>query len=206
VTDQVRRLKNARNRKFESISLQQRVTSKPDFKGEGRDHGRGITIRDTEPTQTKRSWTALTPGTFSAATRRAARSRSSVIVPLSTTTQSHSRSPRFARAGAWSCRRWALSGSRRAGQNCCRPGTRNAGDLGHNSAIGRCGQVYGVEHRGEVAGRGVDEQSGAAFYPINDEAVTAAYKRPIGGSSEPAKFEWPALLRKLDRIAPSYKQ
>ena len=50
------------------------------------DHGRGITIPDTESTQTRRSWTALTPGTFSAATRRAARSRSSVIVPLSTTT------------------------------------------------------------------------------------------------------------------------
>jgi len=50
------------------------------------------------------------------------------------------------------------------------------------------------------------QQSGAAFYPINDEAVTAVYLRPIGGGSEPAKFEWPALLRKLDRIAPSYKQ
>jgi ribulose-5-phosphate 4-epimerase/fuculose-1-phosphate aldolase len=49
------------------------------------------------------------------------------------------------------------------------------------------------------------QQSGAAFCPINDEAVTA-YKRPMGGSSEPARFEWPALLRKLDRIAPSYKQ
>jgi ribulose-5-phosphate 4-epimerase/fuculose-1-phosphate aldolase len=50
------------------------------------------------------------------------------------------------------------------------------------------------------------QQSGAAFYPINDEAVTAAYRRPIGGNTEPAKVEWPALLRKLDRIAPSYKQ
>jgi len=50
------------------------------------------------------------------------------------------------------------------------------------------------------------QQSGAAFHAITDEAVTAAYRRPIGGSSEPAKFEWPALLRKLDRIAPSYKQ
>jgi hypothetical protein len=38
------------------------------------------------------------------------------------------------------------------------------------------------------------------------EVVTAAYSRPIGSRSEPAKFEWPALLRKLDRIDPSYKQ
>jgi ribulose-5-phosphate 4-epimerase/fuculose-1-phosphate aldolase len=50
------------------------------------------------------------------------------------------------------------------------------------------------------------QQSGAAFHPITDEVVTAAYKRPIGGSSEPAKVEWPALLRKLDRIDPSYKE
>jgi hypothetical protein len=44
-----------------------------------------------------------------------------------------------------------------------------------------------------------------AFYPIADEAVTAAYSRPTG-RNEPAKFEWPGLLRKLDRIDPSYKQ
>jgi hypothetical protein len=50
------------------------------------------------------------------------------------------------------------------------------------------------------------QQSGAAFYPINDEAVTAAYNRPVGGNTEPAKVEWPALLRKFDRIDPSYKQ
>jgi hypothetical protein len=30
-TDELRRLKNARNRKFESISLQQRVVCEPDF-------------------------------------------------------------------------------------------------------------------------------------------------------------------------------
>jgi hypothetical protein len=50
------------------------------------------------------------------------------------------------------------------------------------------------------------QQSGAAFYPIADEAVTAAYSRPTGARNDPAKFEWPALLRKLDRIDPSYKQ
>ena len=50
------------------------------------------------------------------------------------------------------------------------------------------------------------QQSGAAFNPITDEVVTAAFNRPNGGRNEPGKFEWPALLRKLDRIDPSYKQ
>ena len=50
------------------------------------------------------------------------------------------------------------------------------------------------------------QQSGAAFHPITDEVVSAAYNRPTGGRNEPANFEWPALLRKLDRIDPSYKQ
>ena len=50
------------------------------------------------------------------------------------------------------------------------------------------------------------QQSGAAFHPITDEVVSAASKRPTGGRNEPAKFEWPALLRKLDRIDQSYKQ
>jgi ribulose-5-phosphate 4-epimerase/fuculose-1-phosphate aldolase len=50
------------------------------------------------------------------------------------------------------------------------------------------------------------QQSGAAFHAITDEVVSAASNRPTGGRNEPAKFEWPALLRKLDRIDPSYKQ
>ena len=50
------------------------------------------------------------------------------------------------------------------------------------------------------------QQSGAAFNPITDKVVTAAFNRPNGGRNEPGKFEWPALLRKLDRINPSYKQ
>jgi ribulose-5-phosphate 4-epimerase/fuculose-1-phosphate aldolase len=50
------------------------------------------------------------------------------------------------------------------------------------------------------------QQSGAAFNPITDEVVTAAFNRPSGGRNEPGKFEWPALVRKLDRIDPSYKQ
>ena len=50
------------------------------------------------------------------------------------------------------------------------------------------------------------QQSGAAFHPITDEVVSAAYHRPTGGRNELDKFEWPALLRKLDRIDPSYRQ
>jgi ribulose-5-phosphate 4-epimerase/fuculose-1-phosphate aldolase len=51
------------------------------------------------------------------------------------------------------------------------------------------------------------QQSGAEFHPIGDEVVSAAYDRAAaGGRNDPAKFEWPALLRKLDRIDPSYKE
>jgi ribulose-5-phosphate 4-epimerase/fuculose-1-phosphate aldolase len=50
------------------------------------------------------------------------------------------------------------------------------------------------------------QQSGAEFHPISGEVVSAAYNYPTGGRNEPAKVEWPALLRKLDRIDPSYKQ
>jgi ribulose-5-phosphate 4-epimerase/fuculose-1-phosphate aldolase len=51
------------------------------------------------------------------------------------------------------------------------------------------------------------QQSGAAFNPIGDAVVRAAYeKTPSGGRNDPARFEWPALLRKLDRIDPSYKK
>jgi ribulose-5-phosphate 4-epimerase/fuculose-1-phosphate aldolase len=54
------------------------------------------------------------------------------------------------------------------------------------------------------------QQSGAEFHPIADEVVTTAYDnariRLAGGRNDPANFEWPALLRKLDRIDPSYKQ
>ncbi len=55
------------------------------------------------------------------------------------------------------------------------------------------------------------QQSGAEFHPINDAVVSAAYNndrlRSTGaGRNDPAKFEWPALLRKLDRIDPSYKE
>ena len=55
------------------------------------------------------------------------------------------------------------------------------------------------------------QQSGAEFNPIGDAVVSAAYtntrNRTIGGGRDDrARFEWFALLRKLDRIDPSYKQ
>jgi ribulose-5-phosphate 4-epimerase/fuculose-1-phosphate aldolase len=55
------------------------------------------------------------------------------------------------------------------------------------------------------------QQSGAAFHPIDDGVVRAAYENTRlsvtrDGRNDPANFEWPALLRKLDRIDPSYKQ
>jgi ribulose-5-phosphate 4-epimerase/fuculose-1-phosphate aldolase len=55
------------------------------------------------------------------------------------------------------------------------------------------------------------QQSGTAFNPIDDKVVRAAYDRSRarsagGGGNDRARFEWLALLRKLDRIDPSYKQ
>jgi ribulose-5-phosphate 4-epimerase/fuculose-1-phosphate aldolase len=51
------------------------------------------------------------------------------------------------------------------------------------------------------------QQSGAEFHPIGEAVVSRAYDRPIGArGNDPADFEWPALLRKLDRTDPSYKQ
>jgi ribulose-5-phosphate 4-epimerase/fuculose-1-phosphate aldolase len=52
------------------------------------------------------------------------------------------------------------------------------------------------------------QQSGAKLCPVREDVVRAAYAQSItgGGRNDPVKFEWPALLRKLDRIDPSYKQ
>ena len=53
------------------------------------------------------------------------------------------------------------------------------------------------------------QQSGAEFYPIADAVVSAAHDpgHIAGGArNDPARFEWPALLRKLDRIDPSYNR
>ena len=52
------------------------------------------------------------------------------------------------------------------------------------------------------------QQSGAEFHPIAEPVVSAALgrKRAGGGGTDPARLEWAALLRKLDRIDPSYKE
>ena len=55
------------------------------------------------------------------------------------------------------------------------------------------------------------QQSGAAFNPIHDGVVSAAYDNArscsgSGRSNDTARLEWSALRRKLDRIDPSYKQ
>ena len=52
------------------------------------------------------------------------------------------------------------------------------------------------------------QQSGAEFHPLAEPVVSAALARQpaAGGGNDPARFEWAALLRKLDRIDPSYKE
>jgi ribulose-5-phosphate 4-epimerase/fuculose-1-phosphate aldolase len=53
------------------------------------------------------------------------------------------------------------------------------------------------------------QQSCAAFNPIADEVVSAAFDKARirgGGGNDPVRIEWLALLRKLDRIDPSYGQ
>jgi len=47
------------------------------------------------------------------------------------------------------------------------------------------------------------QQSGAQFNPIGETVVRAAYAKKR--DNESAKLEWAALLRKLDRVDPSYK-
>jgi ribulose-5-phosphate 4-epimerase/fuculose-1-phosphate aldolase len=49
------------------------------------------------------------------------------------------------------------------------------------------------------------QQSGAEFYPIDDTVVSAA-RSNAGMRHAAARLEWLALLRKLDRIDPSYRQ
>jgi len=52
------------------------------------------------------------------------------------------------------------------------------------------------------------QQSGAAFYPLSDAVVSAGYAKSNNGAArghDPNTLDWPALLRKLDRIDPSYK-
>jgi ribulose-5-phosphate 4-epimerase/fuculose-1-phosphate aldolase len=54
------------------------------------------------------------------------------------------------------------------------------------------------------------QQSGAEFNPIDEKVVSAARNkarhRPAGGGNDPARYEWQALLRKLDRIDRSCRQ
>jgi ribulose-5-phosphate 4-epimerase/fuculose-1-phosphate aldolase len=53
------------------------------------------------------------------------------------------------------------------------------------------------------------QQSGAPFHPLSEAVVSAGYARSNAGAArghDPNKLDWPALLRKLDRIDPSYKQ
>ena len=53
------------------------------------------------------------------------------------------------------------------------------------------------------------QQSGAEFNPLSDAVVSAGYAKSGAGAArghDPNKFDWPALLRKLDRIYPTYKE
>jgi ribulose-5-phosphate 4-epimerase/fuculose-1-phosphate aldolase len=50
------------------------------------------------------------------------------------------------------------------------------------------------------------QQSGAVFNPIDDKVVTAAYDKSRMRNTGGARHEWAALLRKLDRLDPSYKR
>ena len=53
------------------------------------------------------------------------------------------------------------------------------------------------------------QQSGAEVYPLPDEVIRAGYERSRDGAArghDPNTLDWPALLRKLDRIDPSYKE
>lgn len=52
------------------------------------------------------------------------------------------------------------------------------------------------------------QQSGAELNPLSDAVVSAGYARSHAGAvrgHDPNTLDWPALLRKLDRIDPSYK-
>jgi ribulose-5-phosphate 4-epimerase/fuculose-1-phosphate aldolase len=53
------------------------------------------------------------------------------------------------------------------------------------------------------------QQSGAECNPLSDAVVSAGYAKSKDGAArghDPNTLDWPALLRKLDRIDPSYKQ
>ncbi len=87
---------------------------------------------------------------------------------------------------------------------------RNHGLLTVGHSIGEAFVVtYRVERA--CAMQFAFQQSGAEFFPIRDAVVQHAYARAKdgfagGGRNDLATFEWPAFLRKLDRIDRSYKQ
>lgn len=55
------------------------------------------------------------------------------------------------------------------------------------------------------------QQSGSGFHPMSEEVVKNGTERGLkafwkGGLNDPVHLEWPALLRRLERIDPSYKE
>jgi ribulose-5-phosphate 4-epimerase/fuculose-1-phosphate aldolase len=53
------------------------------------------------------------------------------------------------------------------------------------------------------------QQSGAEFNLLSETVVSAGYARWNAGAArghDPNKLDWPALLRKLDRLDPSYRE
>lgn len=53
------------------------------------------------------------------------------------------------------------------------------------------------------------QQSGAELHPLSDAVIGAGYARSREGAArghDPNTLDWPALLRKLDRLDPSYRE
>ncbi len=53
------------------------------------------------------------------------------------------------------------------------------------------------------------QQAGAEVNPLSDAVVSAGYAKSSAGAArghDPNKLDWPALLRKLDRLDPSYRE
>jgi hypothetical protein len=47
------------------------------------------------------------------------------------------------------------------------------------------------------------------FNPLSEAIISAGYAKSRAGATpghDPNKFDWPALLRKLNRIDPTYKE
>jgi ribulose-5-phosphate 4-epimerase/fuculose-1-phosphate aldolase len=53
------------------------------------------------------------------------------------------------------------------------------------------------------------QQSGAALHPLSESVIGAGFAKSLNGAArghDPNTLDWPALLRKLDRLDPSYKE